>query len=100
MLLERLPDGCHTREAMDGIPEGERGWTLDKHLLAGLLDRVGVTNYLLGASLVSSGALGKNGKNPIEEPRPLPRPGVNQPADNGKRGKGMKMLVRALGAPV
>ena len=98
MLVERLPDGAHTRYAMDNVPYDERGWTLDKHLVAGLIDRVGMSNYLLGAQLVATGALGKNGKNPVNEPEPIPRPGITP--KRGKRGKGMKSLVRALGAPV
>jgi hypothetical protein len=73
-------------------------WTPDRHLLAGVLDRLGVVSYLLGGTLVGLGAVKEN---PVPEPKPLPRPGVDdepKPAENVNRG--LMSLARKMGQPV
>lgn len=96
VLIEHLPaDSSLARAVTDEKPE-ERVWDMTTQLLAAVYDQAGWTNYLLGALIAQNNSKMKS--NPIPEPKPIPRPGVK--ADNARRGKGMKSLVRALGAPV
>lgn len=89
-LLARLPaDSCHVR-ALSGEDVGE--WTLDRHLLASQIDHMRSTNWLIGALLV---ALGGARKNPVPEPSPVPRPGIETKKPN--EGKGFMALAARMG---
>lgn len=97
MLLDHLPrHDSALVAALSGDDAEVREWTLDRHLLAGVVDRLDLLAHLLGANLQALGAVKRN---PIPAPVPISRPGVA--VDDGMRsGRGMRSLVRALGAPV
>lgn len=94
VLLKRMPkESCI---AATFTPKEEKGWDMDTMLLAEAVDRLGMSIYMLGhLSLAHSK---KGTKNPVEMPKPVPRPGVV--SEVKKKNKGMKALMRALGAPI
>lgn len=82
VLVSRLPPDSNSQAIMSGRPgEGpERAeWSTTNHLLAAIHDQLQYANYLTGA--VNSG----NKKNPVPEPKPLPRPGLPATPDKPPR---------------
>lgn len=65
MLAEELPDDSAFVAYLAGGRE-YRGWTFDRHLLAGIFDAVQV-NTVTTAQVAS--------KKKIKSPKPVPRPG-------------------------
>lgn len=61
--------------------------------MAALHDQLSVLTFLTGQMLTAWGAK----RNPIQPPKPLPRPGLSEP-ESGRTGKGMRSLMRDLGA--
>lgn len=69
-------------------------WDLRNQLLALVVDRLAVSNFLQGQALQARGAYKKN---PIPMPEPIPRPGVSAEAEGApKKGRGMKALLRTI----
>ncbi len=64
MLIENLPDDSATGRALSGATGAE--WTTTDHLLAGIYDTLRVANWQRG------GGKGRR-------PKPIPRPGDNEP---------------------
>lgn len=90
-LLSRLPrESCTARSL---IPEDERDWDLDAHLMALIADRLAAQNYLTGQLIVSWSAKGV--QNPVPKPEPIPRPGA-KPKQSSERG--MRAFIKRLGA--
>jgi hypothetical protein len=75
VLVSRLPANSATKAATSAYLPGEGGerieWTLDRHLLAAILDTLRGLMYLTGAVHTA------RGKNPVPEPKPFPRPGID-----------------------
>ncbi|MFG2183072.1 hypothetical protein ACGFLS_30735 [Streptomyces abikoensis] len=71
-------------------------WTPERHLLAGVVDSLGVVAYLLGGTIVT---LGGAKENPVPQPKPIQRPGVatEKPATENR---GFMTLARKMGQPV
>jgi hypothetical protein len=96
VLLEGLPEDSSFIAAISGLSVEQRFWTMDRQLAAGISDKLSWVMYLTGALVAQNSP--KMKQNPVPEPKPIERPGVT--ADKGRTGKGMRSLVRALGAPV
>jgi hypothetical protein len=95
ILIERLPPESSVFRSVVG--EEAALWTPDRHLLAGVLDRLGTTSYLLGGVLVTLGAVKEN---PVPEPRSLPRPGVDVAETEPANNRGLMTLAQKMGQPV
>ncbi|MGI5245416.1 hypothetical protein [Dactylosporangium sp. CA-139066] len=91
-FIERLP--LDSALALAQAKPEERQWDMRNHLLATIADRLAVSNWLAGNMLCAWSKEGS--ENPVPKPEPIPRPGVEAP----KKQRGMKALVRAMGAPV
>ena len=87
--LARMPDSFLCQSQV--TPE-ERLWDLRNHLLALQLDRLAVSNWLQGQALVARGVFKTN---PIDPPKPIPRPGVDE-APATRKGKGLKAVIRTM----
>jgi hypothetical protein len=75
--VSRLPADSATKVAVSGYLPGKGNerieWTLDRHLLAAILDTLRGLMYLTSAINTPRGK-----KNPVPEPKPTPRPGVDE----------------------
>jgi hypothetical protein len=95
VLIERLPPESAVYRSIAG--EESAMWTPDRHLLAGVIDRLGVVSYLLGGTLVGLGAVKEN---PVPEPKPLERPGVDAERKTVNGNRGLMSLAQKMGQPV
>lgn len=95
VLLDRMPEESALYRALVGNETAQ--WTPERHLLAGVIDSLGVVSYLLGGTLVSLGGVKEN---PVPEPKPIERPGVEiaKPKSGGDRG--LMSLAKKMGQPV
>ncbi|MFK0294499.1 hypothetical protein ACIQU6_29080 [Streptomyces sp. NPDC090442] len=90
VLIERAPDESALARTLAG--EGAL-WTPERHLLAGVIDSLGVVAYLLGGTIVT---LGGAKDNPVPHPKPIERPGI----ETGKpaaENRGLMQLARKMG---
>lgn len=77
--------------ALSQVKPEDQGWAdLNAHLLALVADRLAVSNYLQGQALTARQIYKSN---PVPEPKPIPRPGVEE-APKPKRG--LKAVIRTL----
>ncbi|MEU7177028.1 MULTISPECIES: hypothetical protein [Streptomyces] len=90
VLIERMPEESALMRSLVGTEAAQ--WTPERHLLAGVIDSLGVVAYLLGGNLV---ALGGAKTNPVPEPKPIERPGVEVAKPTGERG--LMSLARKMG---
>lgn len=95
VLIDRLPPESAVYRTVAG--DEASMWTPDRHLLAGVIDRLGVVSYLLGGTLVSMGAVKEN---PIPAPEPLERPGVEKAAPKKPEDTGLRALAKKMGQRV
>jgi hypothetical protein len=78
VLLRRLPAGTWPD------PQSEMSWSLESHLLAGVLDTLGALVYV---TLKANGSKSAKPPKPVQRPKPVrPRPPVNVPR-NEKTGR-------------
>lgn len=87
-LLTKTPDSYLANAKAK--PE-EVLWNLNTHVLALLADQLSVSNFLQGQGLVARGAYKQN---PVPDPTPIPRPGVQ--AEKAKRKRGLRAAIRAI----
>ncbi len=92
IFMERLPrDSCLAR----AMAPDEKDWDLQAHLMAEIADRLAIGNWLAGQQLTAWAAKGT--KNPVPEPKPIPRPGVAKDEQEQKPAtRGMKALIRRI----
>lgn len=89
-MVQRLPDDSHLARAVTS-PEHVLWGSLDAQLAATTIEHLRVTNFLLGGLLVANGAK----ENPVPEPEPIYRPGVEK---QEKKSKGLLSLASKMGA--
>ncbi|MFG3660235.1 hypothetical protein [Streptomyces sp. NPDC047706] len=99
VFLSHLPHDSATARAVRGSTPEEEAWTLDRQLLATIADAVRENTF---ATIKLGGDPKKTGR--LKPPRPIPRPGVEQPKSNvirfgGRHGSGAKQLAQVFGRP-
>lgn len=100
VFLRYLPrDSATARAARKDTPE-EEAWTLDRQLLATIVDAVRENTF---ASIKLGGDPKKTSR--LKPPAPIPRPGVAEPQQSnvirfgGRHGSGAKQLATVFGRP-
>jgi hypothetical protein len=100
IFLRFLPPDSATAKAVRGSTAEEDAWTLDRQLLASVVDAVRENTF---ATVKLGGDPKKTGR--LKPPDPIPRPGV-EPARKsnvirfgGKHGSGAKQLAQVFGRP-
>ena len=100
VFLKFLPPDSATARAVRGSTPDEEAWTLDRQLLATIADAVRENTF---ATVKLGGDPKKTGR--LKPPRPIPRPGVEEPQKTnvirfgGKHGSGAKQLAKVFGRP-
>ncbi|WP_369274526.1 hypothetical protein AB5J55_35415 [Streptomyces sp. R11] len=100
VFLKFLPPDSATARAVRGSSPEEEAWTLDRQLLATIADAVRENTF---ATVKVGGDPKKTGR--LKPPRPIPRPGVEEPQKNnvikfgGRHGSGAKQLAQVFGRP-
>lgn len=100
VFLRYLPTDSATARAVRGATAEEEAWTLDRQLLATIADAVRENTF---ATVKLGGDPKKTGR--LQPPRPIPRPGVEEPQKTnvirfgGRHGSGAKQLARLFGRP-
>lgn len=82
LLVEYLPRNAPLHEEISGAEEAY--WTPDLRMSASIHEQLQYVAYVIGAVNVDKF---KGKKNPVPEPKPIPRPGVETTA-SGKSRKG------------
>ena len=83
VLVNYLPSNSPLRTEIAGAEETY--WTPDLRMAAAIHEQLQYVAYVIGA--VNAGKF-KNQKNPVPEPKPIPRPGVEVTASGKARKKG------------
>ncbi|GAB2718079.1 hypothetical protein [Streptomyces bullii] len=99
VFLRFLPPDSATSRAVRGSTPEEEAWTLDRQLLASVVDAVRENTF---ATVKLGGDPKKTGR--LKPPDPIPRPGVEQKKSNvirfgGRHGSGAKQLAAVFGRP-
>lgn len=99
VFLRYLPaDSATARDVRGSTPE-EDAWTLDRHLLASVVDAIRENTF---ATVKLGGDPKRTG--PLKPPDPIPRPGVESKKPNvirfgGRHGSGAAQLAAVFGRP-
>ncbi|MFJ7176401.1 hypothetical protein ACIQXA_08335 [Streptomyces massasporeus] len=101
VFLRFLPTDSATARAVRGATSEEEAWTLDRQLLASVVDAVRENTF---ATVKLGGDPKKTGR--LKPPKPIPRPGVVDEPKNtntirfgGRHGSGAKQLAAVFGRP-
>jgi hypothetical protein len=100
VFLRHLPTESATSRAVRGSTAEDDAWTLERQLLAGVVDAVRENTF---ASVKLHGDPKKTGR--LKPPNPIPRPGVAEPVNTnkirfgGRHGSGAKQLAQVFGRP-
>ncbi|MFD5566655.1 hypothetical protein [Streptomyces cadmiisoli] len=100
VFLRYLPTDSATARAVRGSTLEEDAWTLVPQLLASVVEAVRENTF---TAVKLHGDPKKTGR--LKPPRPIPRPGVEEPQKNnvirfgGKHGSGAKQLAQVFGRP-
>lgn len=101
IFLRYLPRDSATARAVRNASPDEEAWTLDRQLLASVVDAVRENTF---ATVKLGGDPKKTGR--LKPPKPIPRPGVEEPKNNsttirfgGRHGSGAKQLAAVFGRP-
>ncbi|MFB9485209.1 hypothetical protein ACFFSH_38450 [Streptomyces filamentosus] len=100
VFLRYLPRDSATARAVRNASPEEEAWTMDRHLLASIVDAVRESTY---AAIKLGGDPKKTGR--LKPPAPIPRPGVAETQKSnvirfgGRHGSGAKQLATVFGRP-
>jgi hypothetical protein len=100
VFLRYLPHDSATARAVRGVTPEEETWTLDRQLLASAVDAIRENTFM---AVKLGGDPKKTGR--LKPPRPIPRPGVEEPQKanvirfGGRHGSGAKQLAGLFGRP-
>ncbi|GAA3121682.1 hypothetical protein [Streptomyces echinatus] len=100
VFLRYLPQDSATARAVRGASPEQEAWTLDRHLLAALIDAQRENTF---AMVKLHGDPKKTSR--LRPPDPIPRPGVEQRTKSnvirfgGKHGSGARQLAGLFGRP-
>jgi hypothetical protein len=99
VFLRYLPPDSATARAVRGVTPEQEAWTLDRQLLASLVDAQRENTF----AMVKLHGDPKKTKR-LRPPEPIPRPGVQAKKSNvirfgGRHGSGAAQLAQAFGRP-
>lgn len=100
VFVRHLPTDSATARAVRGSAPEEDAWTLDRQLLASVVDAVRENTF---ATVKLGGDPKKTAR--LKPPKPIPRPGVEEPKNTnvikfaGRHGSGAQQLAQVFGRP-